>query len=332
MKMICRCTHGINVNGKKLIEFCKTCNFLIMNGRCGPDKYVGQTTCKEKPVVDYALLLVDSLHTLSPLFEIYEFSNLLSDVHRPLGVKFSVKNDITTNNNSPVHPDSLPVHFNFNDRQRPRQWNNDNIPEFRLKIDKNKIRQLDEILYNIETTADTHTIKASIDRSVDFLNTILVDAAKDTNGIISPKNPDRNTDFSKPPKREGEPWFTEECRKSRTEYNRERKLYNRTKCRYQYTKLQIASKNYKKTLNLAIRKYQTKIGNDLKDARFKNPKAFWSSFKEKKSNSPLEVNPDELYECFKRNCNTEQDIGNYNFESDSSGHDLCDEILNVDFT
>ena len=74
-----------NSMGNKLIEFCKCCNFIILNGRCAPDIY-GKNTCLDKSVIDYALINEKLLHFIKPQFEVSDFCNLLSDVHSALRV------------------------------------------------------------------------------------------------------------------------------------------------------------------------------------------------------------------------------------------------------
>ena len=45
----------VNSFWKQLIDFCKNNDMLKLNGRAFGDKGVGQTTCKEKSVVDYVI-------------------------------------------------------------------------------------------------------------------------------------------------------------------------------------------------------------------------------------------------------------------------------------
>ena len=108
-------------------------------------------------------------------------------------------------------------------------------------------------------------------------------------------------------------------------YHDARKMHNHTKNRHDYEQLQHASKQYKNLEKKAIQRHRVKTSNDLKQARFK-------SFNNANSKPPFEANPDEIFELFKENCNSEHGNVNVNFDSDSLGYDLCDSILNVEFT
>ena len=81
----------VNSFGKQLIDFCKNNDMLILNGRAFGDKGVGQTTCKDKSVVDYVICSSCSIAFLTN-FEINEFCPLYSDAHN--AIKFSLKGNI----------------------------------------------------------------------------------------------------------------------------------------------------------------------------------------------------------------------------------------------
>ena len=78
-----RDTHDLDLQGKKLIDFCKTLNLRIVNGRVGADEGIGQFTTRNNSVVDYCLA---PAHFFSNFlsFEIHEYNPLISDVHCPI--------------------------------------------------------------------------------------------------------------------------------------------------------------------------------------------------------------------------------------------------------
>ena len=55
----------VNTFGKKMIDFCKNNDMLILNGRAFGDKGVGKPTCKDKSVVDYVICSSSSMMFLS---------------------------------------------------------------------------------------------------------------------------------------------------------------------------------------------------------------------------------------------------------------------------
>ena len=66
--------NNCNNFGNRLIDLTKSCNFLILNGRCqGNDLYKGSTTCKDSSLVDYALLYISSLNDYYPVFNVIDF-------------------------------------------------------------------------------------------------------------------------------------------------------------------------------------------------------------------------------------------------------------------
>ena len=50
----------VNNYGKHLLSLCKDMNLVILNGRCCNDKVIGEFTCKDASVVDYALVSIEN--------------------------------------------------------------------------------------------------------------------------------------------------------------------------------------------------------------------------------------------------------------------------------
>ncbi|GFS20731.1 zinc-binding alcohol dehydrogenase domain-containing protein 2, partial [Elysia marginata] len=72
-----------------LLDMCKTTELIILNGRCGEDKYLGATTCNNSSVIDYALVNYGCLDNFHINFKVHEFSHLLSDVHNQISISLS---------------------------------------------------------------------------------------------------------------------------------------------------------------------------------------------------------------------------------------------------
>ena len=88
--------HKVNNNGTKLIDLCQQLNLIICNGRLGADKPIGNTTCKDKSVIDYCIASTTCLPYIEN-FEILDFSALLSDVHCPIKISLHAPNRVRIN-------------------------------------------------------------------------------------------------------------------------------------------------------------------------------------------------------------------------------------------
>ena len=75
-----------NNYGNRLIDFCKSSSLYLFNGRIGVDNCKGCFTTTRNSVVDY---VIGSPYLLSKCvdFEICDFNNLYSDIHR--GIYFT---------------------------------------------------------------------------------------------------------------------------------------------------------------------------------------------------------------------------------------------------
>jgi predicted DNA-binding ribbon-helix-helix protein len=86
--------------------------------------------------------------------------------------------------------------------------------------------------------------------------------------------------------------------------------------------MNLASREYKKDLNQAYVKFQSRLSGEIREASSHNPKKFWDILKRctKAKKSNIEVLLTELYEYFKNiNSSDEEyeqnnDINNYNIQ------------------
>ena len=74
-----------NHYGSHLIDFCKSNNMVILNGRISIDEQSSKTTCKDKSTIDYFLSSANNLYFIKSM-NILEFSNLYSDAHCPMSL------------------------------------------------------------------------------------------------------------------------------------------------------------------------------------------------------------------------------------------------------
>ena len=322
-----------NNHGHRLIDLCKTCNFIILNGRCGADKNIGHVTCKDKTLVDYALLYSNTLDTFTPYFEVSDFSCLLSDVHCSLHVTLKVneQSSVTPTPHETEQPSPQYQHFSLDDRDRPLPWNNEHTHDFRLGIDINNVYAVDYLLNNLDT-ADNEDMEHIINQAVNTLSNIISNAAKMASGTKQPRPLNPHPRPPKLPIRENEEWFTLNCKNDRREYNIARKTYNRTKDPLDYTVLQEASRKYKRTLNSSVNAHSVKFSNELKYTRFHKPRDFWNTYHGKKANKVPSTILDRLFEHLKNTCYSNIETNNRNLDSNTTDNTLSDQILNIAIT
>ena len=77
--------------GSKMLDFCKTADVVIVDGRAGLDASIGRCTCKNVSVVDYALVS-SNLFSFIGVFAVLDFCELYSDIHCPIVLKINIMN------------------------------------------------------------------------------------------------------------------------------------------------------------------------------------------------------------------------------------------------
>ena len=84
----------LNENGKDLINLCKRNNMIIMNGRTGSDRELGEVTFQSKngkSTIDYCITSPDFIRHIQD-FQVDILDQNLSDKHSP--IIFDLKNKI----------------------------------------------------------------------------------------------------------------------------------------------------------------------------------------------------------------------------------------------
>jgi hypothetical protein len=170
--------NGTNTMGHELLNFCRTCNVTIVNGRVGTDAGIGKLTCKNASVVDYAIVSQELLYTVED-FAVLDFDDLLSDVHCPIAIKFSVNTwQPLSDENTDI--DNVPNFSNINVK-----WNKDEKDTFVEHLDDNSIDDLQHNLDALLERADT-VVKNDIDLVVKNVNDIFL-ASATTAGMVKNK-------------------------------------------------------------------------------------------------------------------------------------------------
>ena len=293
--------HILNRHGRLLLEFCQNHGIIIYNGRTGKDK--GEFTTTKKSIVDY-IVGSCSLWNYVKEFEILPYSAMCSDIHCP--ITFSCINDYYPNGR-PLVPDATikdnlgDVKANVELKRSGIHWDSRKKDVYIENVDVNGINDLLEMLQN----------NIDINVVTNQLSDILVEAAKKTFEIRKVKNNVEN----------GKPWFDNDCRKSKREYNRARNRYKRFRCDENFTVLKEKNKMCKRSINRSFKKYQQEFRNKLRKCKNSNPK-YWNLLNNGKKNA-CKVSINDLYEHFK-------DINSNEYEGNDVDIESLIDIGNID--
>ena len=85
-----------------LLDICKSNSMLILNGRCGDDKFSESMTFRNKSVIDYSIVSFQSLQFIKS-FRVLELDALFSDSHSLIATSLCFKNDLKVKRSVPVN-------------------------------------------------------------------------------------------------------------------------------------------------------------------------------------------------------------------------------------
>lgn len=285
----------INNEGNKLLELCKSNNLCILNGRCGADKNIGNFTFRNTSVIDYTITSVEALKFVDN-FCISELDPLYTDGHSLLTttLKFKyLKKDSSVNTND------------RNMKVKP-QWNEKKAQEFKNNIDRNKILQLNNTIEHAQNNVNDTCIN-DINNLCSEITNIFVESASKSFGINNSMHTTLKT--NRPHKQ----WFGIQCQNARKNYHDAKRAYNINPSRTTKTNLNNCSKDYKKTLNFHINKYNRSRQEKLRNLKSNSPKEFWKILNNvEKSKNEANINLETLYDYFK-NINDQDPNDDENF-------------------
>ena len=201
----------IYISPQLLIEFCKSNDLFVLNGRIGEKCIAPKPTCKDRSTVDYFL---SSAYVMEHIckFRTIEFSPLFSDAHCAvmisLGAEYQSSN--CKSNESLVERDPV-----------IKYWDQEKSNIFVNNID---LEELSRINRALDSCSEKQNIgKADIDYVVYNIEHLFKNACKSSFGFK------RNSAQVSHTSRETKPWFTHECRNARNMYHKIRRLYNKYK-------------------------------------------------------------------------------------------------------
>ena len=286
-----------NHYGNQMLEFCKTVDVFILNGRINDCTNSSKFTCKDKSTVDYFLSTSNLFPKMNKL-EILEFSSLYSDVHCPIALSIQSQS-----------VDTDPSHKHHIENSKTRLWNDNNKSKFQENLDLSSVT---EILTKLNECWQSDDITQSeLDGVVAEIGNLFEKNALKTFGSTVPKH-DLNSLT-----REKKLWFNSECRRSRNQYHYARKFYNRYKSQESKNYLKRISKQYKQTIARNIRSFNQNRIEKLRKLKSSDSKEYWKILNPKTENKDSKASLNDLFNYFKDinsqdNSQTYTDINNNN--------------------
>ena len=261
--------HVFDTRGRKLIEFCKSTNFLIGNGRLRDDMNIGEFTfinSNGRSVVDYLLLKYDDFQYINKF--VIMPPNEYSD-HCPINIGITRK-----------QIDIEPQCEN-NTQSEYINWNSERIDEFRGRLLDNI-----NIINNLTAELSSCTVHTSIEQFTAFMQ-------EHAFSIFRRYRKNNKTKKNN----ESKYWFNSECFKARKLFNVARNAYMRRKT----TENKLCFLNKKRHYVRIKRKYKNKYmheeGKQIGKLAKANQKSFWKKIRakyQKKCGNPTNISIDDM--------------------------------------
>ena len=254
---------NVNEYGRQLINFCKSTNIQIMNGRLGDINNTGDFTCYKSnggaSAVDYLLCSAQCAHNITNLEVLDKHPE--SD-HRPLAFSINLL-EIPT-----VHKSS-----DTSTRLVMYKWDTNKLETYRENFQKENIIRLQEELI-------TGVYHMNCNEIGDKFHEILTTAVsstfkkKKTSQTLFPRNE----------------WFNIECKESKKVLHDFSKKHDITLPEHAETYSNL-EKEYRRIVQKCRRQYYDNVRLKLEQCSSKNPKTYWDIWK---SQRPRMVNNSTL--------------------------------------
>jgi len=274
-----------NKYGKRLIDLCKGLNLLILNGRAGIDKGVGQLTCKNASLVDY-FICSPELFPLVQQFEVDTFDPTLSDAHNPLILSLQSSLPEKCTLNGPYESEERWSKSN----PKPR-WNKDKETSFIQCIN---IQNIQKLINELEDTSKASELV--INNVVGGIENTLKTSASEC-GMIKK----RNRHSKNPKKSVSKPWFNADCQEKRKAFMKAKKACKLINSPENIANVKFCSSQYKKATKQAYKEYHEALTLKLRSLKSSKPKEYWDILNDGRKGNKNEVYPpaEELFEHFR---------------------------------
>ena len=268
------CDKKVDCNGKHLASMCQASELLILNGRAGQDRGVGNFTCFKLEedgthsgisTIDYCLASKNALGRVYD-FEVDIFDRMLSDRHSPICLTLQLDQqdpilcpNFTTQDPIP-HPEPSSPTIKY------VEWSPSIAEAF-----NNALSQLNYDHLNSMMSATPN--QTNIDNVCDELKKITIDAAigvkackvEHAKDVFKPKKKSRTVDYK--------PWFDKTCHDEKKVYF---KMKNHAKRQGKKVVANKLSRDFKKLLESRRKKHNSDLNKRIKNLRSTCPRDYWN--------------------------------------------------------
>ena len=282
----------MNNMGHEMIQFLKTCQLAIVNGRIGRDKGEGKLTCKNASLVDYSVLSYYDMFNIVTDFYVNSYNELYSDCHCAIQITFqTVLNDATVFFDQSIElQDDIQV-YTENKNNYIVKWNNDNANKFIEYLNVEAMEKIDTLACKLSDN-DTHISSSELDTLVYSIGELFIDAAKHADMIKTKHKHKINSTQKK-----NKPWFNVECRHTRKLFLKAKRHDKKINNIQSNMKRKAAAKTYKKTVKKYFRRYKIDLANKIRFLRVNDPKSYWNILKNAQTTNKCNVNNNSYPSC-----------------------------------
>lgn len=297
----------VNCYGKKLIDICKHCNIIILNGRSMGDQN-GEFTCKQSSVVDYCITNTEFLRYVHNV-RILPFSSFLSDVHNPIEIVLALERQHSTESIYQQKPT----------QEIAKQWNPEKVEVYHNYIE-DKVDIVKSLENELSNTMLENISLEFIDNIVEKISDVLVESAKNVFGrkpVLTNTSETFNVKYKKP-------WFTRDCKNARQNYRKAKRLYKKFGGDIFKSDLYEKEKLYKKRLKNANETHRVEMKKKLFSLRTNNPREYWKILNTNTDKKRCNANLYDLFTFYQDCCNK-----NYNEQEESNNNVFSLDELNM---
>ena len=331
----CNADKVVNTNGRGLLEFCKSFNLRIVNGRLGKDKNLGDFTCHKSngnvlcpSVVDYAIVS-DCVLPFVTDFAVDLLDKTLSDIHSPISL--TVRKCLVSANEPVVEPETHD-YTTHNIKTFKHKWKPGVGKEFCAAFSENSIENLENKVHSLDPN---YTTQDKIDELNQELSDYFIKTAQSV-GLFKEVR-DQNFSGTKNYKRKypQKPWFNKDCETKRQEYFDCKEKVRTAKTKQEKERLQNILddkfKSYKHFLSFRQAQFRLEIISKLKSLKSNNPRDYYklinSAIPSKRKEGDISLGT--FMEHFKKLGDSPAE--EHSFDPRNITHSISDD-LNADFT
>ena len=278
----------INTSGRQILDFCKTCDVRIANGRIGDRSTSQKFTCYAnggQSTVDY-LLASRSVFHLIKCFSIYPMSQFSDHCLLSFQIEIKVIDENICNRN-----------FSY----EKMVWNNDFSNAYQTALNSDECLSIFEDMMNVINSGNSD--ESSVNQAVDFcVKGIRIAADPLFTKNVHSKYPASNKSPNEPI------WADNEWRSRKRNFYKARDKFNSVPSDTNRNFMTDCRREYKNASFNSRKRYEVKNTNALYQAKLKNVKQYWRMLSGAKNIHETKVTIDQFFDHFVSLSNPNDDL------------------------